>query len=316
MSRDPLVPVKTPVESLDLQLSTTGADTPTLRLACRASGAPTAERRVLLLHGFPEAAFVWDGVLAALAPDARCLAPNQRGYGGSDAPTAVDAYHARHLVADVLGLLGHLGATAEKPLDLLVAHDWGGAVAWSVAALKPELIRRLVIINSPHPAAFRRELLNSQEQREASDYMRYLVRDDAAQLLAANDFAKLFSMLERSGRSGWLTPQRRNAYRAIWREGLDGALNWYRASPLRPPADADDDALERLQLPDNRVRVSVPTTVLWGDADTALRPGLLQGLEQWVPDLQVHHHEAADHWIVHEEPGWVIEHLRRALREG
>jgi epoxide hydrolase 4 len=66
-------------------------------------------------------------------------------------------------------------------------------------------------------------------------------------------------------------------------------------------------------LPDSVVRVRVPTTVLWGEADHALRPGLLDGLSDWVPQLAIHRHAGASHWIVHEQPDWVIGHLRSVL---
>ncbi|MDT7837347.1 alpha/beta fold hydrolase [Aquabacterium sp. OR-4] len=299
------------ISQFDLPLP--GSQPQPVSLACRAAGRPDAARRVLLLHGFPQAAFAWDEVLLALAPEAYALAPNQRGYAGSSAPAEVAAYRVRHLVADALALLAHLGVSAERPLDLLVAHDWGGGVAWNLAALRPELIRRLVILNSPHPATFRRELLASPAQRAASAYMHDLVQPDAAARLAADGFAALLAMLERFGDAHWLTPALRAQHRAVWSQGLDGALNWYRASPLRPPTGPHDQALAQLQLPDSVVRVSVPTTLLWGEADHALLPGLLDGLQQWVPELTVHRHPQASHWIVHEQPAWVIAHLKALL---
>ena len=278
-------------------------------LACRLAGDPAASRRAVFLHGFPEAAFVWDEVLAALAPLAHCVAPNLRGYGPSSAPTDVAAYRAKHLVADLAALIDRLGA----PIDLLVAHDWGGGVAWNLAALSPERVKRLVIINSPHPGALLRELRDSPEQQQASAYMNLLVQPDAAQRLAADDFAFLWQVLDRGGDARWLTPAVRAQYRATWQQGLDGALNYYRASPLRPPTGPDDQALHDLVLPDSVVRVNVPTTVLWGEADHALRPGLLDGLSDWVPQLAIHRHAGASHWIVHEQPDWVIGHLRSVL---
>lgn len=285
-----------------------------ITLACRAAGAADAPRRAILLHGFPEAAFVWDEVMAALAgPGLRCVAPNLRGYAGSSAPGEVAAYRAKHLVADLDALVDATVATPGDPIDLLVAHDWGGGVAWNYAALRPQRVRRLVILNSPHPGTLLRELRDSAEQQAASRYMLDLVQPDAAARLAADDFAGLFATLARHGTPDWLTPARRAQYRAVWRQGLEGALNYYRASPLRPPADAQDLALRQLVLPDSVVRVAVPTTVLWGEADHALRPGLLDGLEAFVPALTVHRHAAASHWIVHEQPAWVIARLREVL---
>ncbi len=290
-----------------------GSQPQPVRLNCRTAGDAAAATRVLLLHGFPEAAFAWDEVMCALAPQAWCVAPNQRGYADSTAPAEVAAYRPRHLVADALALLDHMGVTPARPLELLVAHDWGGGVAWNLAALRPDLIRRLVILNSPHPATFRRELLASAAQRAASAYMLDLVQPDAAARLAGDDFAALFAILQRFGPADWLTPAVRARYRAVWSQGLDGALNWYRASPLRPPTGPDDQALAQLQLPDSVVRVTVPTTVLWGEADHALLPGLLDGLAQWVPQLSVHRHPQASHWIVHEQPDWVIGQLKALL---
>ena len=287
-------------------------------LACRAAGAEDAPRRAIFLHGFPEAAFAWDAVMAALVaadPSLRCVAPNQRGYAGSSAPPEVSAYRAKHLVADIAALMDQV-AGAGAPIDLLVAHDWGGGVAWNFAALLPQRVRQLVIINSPHPGAMLRELRTSAAQREASTYMNMLIQPDAAQRLAADDFAALFAKLDRLGGpagNGWLTPAVRAQYRDVWSRGLDGALNWYRASPLRPPKSADDPALAAVVLPDSVTHVRVPTTVLWGLADHALHPGLLDGLGAWVPGVQIHRHPDASHWIVHEQPAWVIQHLQHVL---
>lgn len=287
-------------------------------LACRAAGPVDAPRRAIFLHGFPEAAFAWDAVVQALAaadPGLRCVAPNQRGYAGSSAPAAVDAYRPKHLVADLAALMDTVAGPG-APIDLLVAHDWGGGVAWNFAALLPQRVRQLVIINSPHPGALLRELRRSPEQRAASQYMNMLVQPDAASQLAADDFAALFAKFDRFGSqqgTAWLTPAMRDAYRAVWSRGLDGALNWYRASPLRPPKSADDPALAAVVLPDSVVHVRVPTTVLWGLADKALCPGLIDGLEDWVPGIQIHRRPDASHWIVHEHPDWVTGHLQALL---
>jgi len=266
-------------------------------LACRAVGA--GRTRVLLLHGFPEAAFAWDEVMARLAAQAACVAPNLRGYPGSTSPTEVSAYRARHLIGDVAAAIEALGA----PIDVLVAHDWGGALAWGLAALRPDLIKQLLIINSPHPAAFLRELRNNPAQQAASAYMRFLCRPDAEALLAAHDYKRLWPFF---GDPPWLTPAMRERYLASWNAGLTGPLNYYRASPLKP-AGGPDDALHAVDVPDAAARVTVPTTVLWGERDHALLPGLLDGLERWVPDLRLVRVPEATHWIVHEQPALVAE---------
>lgn len=261
--------------------------------------------QVMLLHGFPEGAFVWDELMARLAP-LRCVAPNLRGYAGSSAPADVKDYRARHLVADVVAAIEALGA----PLDVLVAHDWGGAVAWNLAAQRPELLRRLVMINSPHPATFLRELRDNPAQQAASAYMNAFCRPDAAALLAEDDFRRLWRSF---GDAAWLTPALRERYREVWRRGLAAPLNWYAASPLRPP-QAPGDALHTLELPDEAVTVRVPTTLVWGERDHALLTGLLDGLERWVPQLELLRVPEASHWVVHEQPALVAETVARVQR--
>jgi epoxide hydrolase 4 len=272
-----------------------------ITLSCRAVRA-VGRPRVLLLHGFPEGAFVWDDVMERLAGSADCVAPNLRGYERSGAPGEVKAYRARELVADIAALIERDGA----PLDLLVAHDWGGALAWNLAAQAPQLLRRLLIVNAPHPGTFVRELRDSPAQQAASAYIHFLCRDDAAALLAENDFARLWPFLTNPGGAAWLTEPLRERYRALWRHGLQGALNYYRASPLRPPLQGSD-AIHTLVLPPAMVSVRVPTTVLWGEADSALLPELLDGLDAFVPQLDVRRIPGASHWLIHERPALVAE---------
>ena len=270
-----------------------------ITLSCREAG-PEGAPLVVLLHGFPEGAFVWDDVMLRLAPRLRCVAPNLRGYERSSAPAEVGAYRAKHLVTDIAALIQAAGA----PAALLVAHDWGGAVAWNLAAQQPALLHRLLILNSPHPATFLRELRDNPAQQAASAYMNFMCRPDAAALLAQNDYARLWGLFTGMGGQAWLDEATRERYRAVWRHGLDGALNYYRASPLRPPL-GPQDALHGIEFPDEAVTVRVPTTVLWGEADTALPPSLLDGLERWVPDLDLRRLPGATHWLLHEEPARV-----------
>lgn len=281
-----------------------------ISLACRANEGvgEDVRARVLLVHGFPEAAFVWDEVLQALWPQVPCIAPQMRGYAGSSAPPDVSAYRAKHLVADLAALIERCGA----PLDLLVGHDWGGAVAWALAAQRPELLRRLLILNSPHPATFLRELKNSAEQQQASAYMSFLCRPEAEALLAEDDFRRLWPFFGPAAEATWLSPAVKERYQATWHGGLTGPLNYYRASPLRP-ATGPDDGIHKLVLDDAAVTVRVPTHVLWGEQDRALLPGLLEGLERWVPALSVERVPEASHWIVHEQPARVVATIRRLL---
>jgi pimeloyl-ACP methyl ester carboxylesterase len=285
-----------------------------IELSCRAAG-PQGAPLLVFLHGFPEAAFVWDELLEHFSTRYRCVAPNLRGYERSSAPAEIEAYRAKHLTADLSCLIDVLGGK----LAALVAHDWGGALAWSLAAHRPEAIDHLIIVNSPHPATFLRELRDNPAQQAASAYMNFLCRPDAEALLSANDFARLWPFFTSMGATdparpggGWLTEQMRERYREVWRAGLRGGCNYYRASPLRP-ALGDDDAILQLGLPPGAVTSRVPTLVLWAEDDIALPVALLDGLDAFVPDLRIVRVPGASHWIVHERPALVAAEIEREL---
>ena len=282
-----------------------------ITLSCRAAGQ--RGRPVLMfLHGFPEAAFVWDELLEHFAQEAnggyRCVAPNLRGYEASTQPAEVDAYRPKFLVQDIAALAAIEGA----PLACLVAHDWGGAVAWNLANQQPHLLQRLAILNSPHPGTFLRALQHSAAQQEASAYMNFLVRPDAEALLRENDYARLFGFFTHWGPAAWLTDAIKARYREVWDRSLTGGLNYYRASPLRPARGADGGAAA-VTLPREMLTVDVPTLVLWGLQDTALLPELLDGLEEYVPQLSMQKVADASHWIVHEQPQLVADRLAAFL---
>ena len=287
-----------------------------ITLSCRTAGEKG--RPVLMfLHGFPEAAFVWDQLLEHFSQPQnggyRCVAPNLRGYERSSAPLDVAAYRAKFLVQDIAALIALEGGH----LDCLVAHDWGGAIAWNLAASQPQLMDKLAIINSPHPATFVRELRNSAAQQSTSSYMNFLCRPDAEKLLAEDDYRRLWAffinMGATSGSHAWLTEGVKQQYRDVWGMGLRGGCNYYRASPLRP-ATPQDPAASAISFPKEMFTVTLPTLVLWGMGDIALPPALVDGLEEFVPQLQLERIEGATHWIVHEQPQLVIDHLERFLR--
>lgn len=295
-----------------------------ITLSCRASGQPG--RPVLVfLHGFPEAAFVWDGLLEHFADPAhggfRCVAPNLRGYERSSAPTDVSAYRTRHLVQDIAALADAVTATGPTPgrLAALVAHDWGGALAWGFAAQHPQRLDRLAILNAPHPVAFQRELAGSPAQQQASAYMNFLAQPDAPALLAADDFARLWpfftAMAADSGPHAWLDDAMRERYRAVWRHGLHGGCAYYAASPLRPPTESSPGAIT-VTIPPELATVRVPTLVIWGMGDTALPSSLLDGLDRFVPDLRIERLEGATHWLVHEQPDRVADLLEGFVSPG
>jgi pimeloyl-ACP methyl ester carboxylesterase len=286
-------------------------------LSCRAAGAP-GHPLMLFLHGFPEAAFIWDELLEYFASPEhggyRCVAPNLRGFEKSSSPTEVSAYRAHLLVQDIEQLAQ--SENADGRIEALVAHDWGGAFGWGYANQHPDKLGKLIIINSPHPGTFTRELLNNPAQQAASAYMNFLARPDAEALLSADDYKRMwpFFTLMKAGSDGfgWLTEEVKKQYREVWDAGLTGACNLYRVTPMKPALPGKPSEIPT--LPRERLVVEVPTFVFWALDDAALLPGLLEGLEDYVPKLEIKKVPGATHWIVHEQPQYVASEIEAFLQ--
>jgi pimeloyl-ACP methyl ester carboxylesterase len=271
---------------------------------------------ILFVHGFPEFWYEWKDQLAEFSRDRLAVALDMRGYNLSSKPTDVKAYGAKHLVEDLRLLIDHLGA---RPC-IMVAHDWGGAVAWNFAARHPDYLSRLVMINAPHPYTFARELRDNPAQQKASAYMNLFRSDKAERVLSDNNYARLSRMTLDSwaANGGVVTEPDRQAYLCAWSQpgALTGGLNYYRASPLHPPEEGSAPAGATPELDPALFKVRVPTMVIWGERDEALLPGNLQGLEAHVSDLRVRRIQDASHWIVHERPALVNRLIREFLPAG
>jgi pimeloyl-ACP methyl ester carboxylesterase len=264
----------------------------------------------VFVHGFPEFWYEWKDLLADFGRDHLAVAPDMRGYNLSSKPPEVEAYRAKHLVEDLRLLLDHLGARR----CVMVAHDWGGALAWSFAAAHPERLNQLVIINAPHSVIFARELRDNRAQQQASAYMNLFRSAKAERVLAEDNYLRLqrTTLDVWAANGGAATEADRAAYLAAWSQpgALTGGLNYYRASPLHPP----DSGAEPAPAPDlapEAFRVRVPTLVIWGERDHALLLGNLHGLERQVEDLRVIRIPEGSHWVVHEQPA----RIGRLIRE-
>ena len=269
---------------------------------------------IMFIHGFPEFWAEWENQLVEFGKDYQAVAPDMRGYNLSSRPEAVEAYHVKHLINDLRALAEHLG----HQKIILVAHDWGGAVAWSAAMRYPQWVEKLIIINSPHPAVFARELLNNPAQQAASQYMLLFRSAKAERVLSENNYARLMDMVTKFGSKWDMTAEVRQQYIAAWSQpgALTGGLNYYRASPLYPPTSPEDiQKIESiLNLPHEMLAVKVPTLVIWGEQDRALLTGNLAGLEEYVADLTVERIPDGSHWISHEQPERVNKLIRGYLR--
>jgi pimeloyl-ACP methyl ester carboxylesterase len=264
---------------------------------------------ILFLHGFPEFWYGWKELLPEFAKDHHAVAMDMRGYNLSSVPANLDAYEIPTLVEDVRALAEKLTADT----FVLVGHDWGGVVAWYFAAVHPELLRKLVILNAPHPTVFARELANNPQQQQASSYFNLFSNPEAESVLSQNDFALPQAVVFTGG---WASETDRQAYLECWRRGLTGGLNYYRAANLKSilaGEKSDGEKSDAGQFASLTRPISVPTLVIWGEKDIALLTGNLDGLDQHVENLQIHRLPSAGHFVVHEQPAAVIDAMRQFL---
>jgi pimeloyl-ACP methyl ester carboxylesterase len=268
---------------------------------------------MIFLHGFPEFWYEWKHQLAEFSRDHTVVAPDLRGYNLSSKPEELSAYQMPNLVQDVRALATELLASTGGSTFTLVAHDWGGVVAWVFAAQHPQALDKLVILNAPHPTIFGRELRDNPAQQQASQYMLMFRSAEAEALLSENSYAWLKRAVLGANASEVDTA----AYVEAWSQpgALTGGLNYYRASGVGPAPQAGvADASPPPAAPPPLV-VRVPTLVIWGEKDTALLTGNLNGLEQLVPKLTVKRIPDGTHWIAREKPAEVNTLIRDFLAQ-
>lgn len=274
-------------------------------------GGPEDAEPILLLHGFPESHRTWRKIAPALSDQYRVVAPDQRGFGGSDKPEGVEHYRTDRVLSDLVALADSL----KLPRFTLVGHDWGGAIAWAAALRHPDLLSRLVIVNAPHPLLFQKSLVDDRPQRTASQYIRALrspLMEAGIRAMGLEAFfEKMFSAhVDRAQ----ITATEKEAYLEEWsQEGaLTSMLNWYRASDIEVP-EIDEEASPPLWTRMPFPKVKVPTLVIWALQDRALLPVQLEGLDGLVEDLRVLTIRDCGHFVPWERPGDVIEGIRNFI---
>lgn len=279
---------------------------------------------VLFSHGFPELWYSWRHQLAALAAAGfRAIAPDQRGFGATDAPAAVDAYTIHHLVGDLTGLLDALGI--EKAV--VVGHDWGGIVAWQMALLAPHRVARVVGINTPYfprfpmrPTDMMRAMaqgnfhyvlyfqtpgvaeaeLDADVRRTLRGFMQSIDRARLNELLTQGPEAMgpatggLLDRLPDLPHGDFLSPDDFEVFAAAFEKtGFRGGLNWYRNF------DRNWETTAYL----SGAAIQQPALMITAELDPVLRPEMAAGMNAWVPHLYATHLvKDCGHWTQQEKP--------------
>jgi epoxide hydrolase 4 len=251
---------------------------------------------VLLLHGFPEFWYGWHKQIDPLAAAGfRVIVPDQRGYNKSSKPSGVRSYALTELASDVIAVADQLG----QGRIFLAGHDWGAAVAWSVALLHPKRVAKLAILNVPHPSVMRRYLMKNRRQRRKSWYMFFFQLPYLPEaFLSASNFRRGIASLVGSSRPGTFSEDDLAQYRAAWAQpgALTAMINWYRAA-----------FRYRAKFSDRTVRV--PTRILWGLRDRFLMAEMAQDSLRYCTQAELITFPEATHWLQHEEPARVSQIL-------
>jgi pimeloyl-ACP methyl ester carboxylesterase len=290
------------------EIQTTRMGLPTGVTLKVAFGGPEDAEPIIFLHGFPESHRTWRHQLHNLARGFRVLAPDQRGFAGSDKPEGVEEYETGKIVEDVIALADAF----DIGRFTLVGHDWGGAAAWAAALKHGDRINRLVIVNAPHPLIFQRTMIEDEAQRAASQYIRAFRTpgmETAIKAMGLNTF------LEKSFAPHvdlrLISEAERDFYVADWdRPGaLTAMLNWYRAARIDVPA-MDEKAHMPLWSHAPFPKLRMPVLVVWGLRDKALLPVQLEGLDGLVDNLRIVREPDAGHFIPWEKPEAVTGAIR------
>jgi len=278
-----------------------------LNMQVARAGQGAGKPLIVMLHGFPECWYSWRHQIRALAPHFECVAPDLRGYGETEAPIGIENYSLDKLVGDVADLIeacGHRGA-------IVMAHDWGGAIAWAAALQRPEIVERLIVMNCPHLKKFRDNLLGNPRQMLKSWYILFFQIPWLPEaLLRARDFAAIKRILRDSAvQKSAFSDEDLAHFCAAFRNrySMTAAINYYRAL-------FRENVRHRKEPEWMERKISAPTMVIWGEQDVALRKELTFGMKElFTGSFEIHYVSDSGHWVQQEKPEVVNEHLLKFL---
>lgn len=253
--------------------------------------AGKGKRLALCLHGFPELHYSWRHQIPVLAEMGyRVWAPNLRGYGNSDRPDGIESYRLNNLLLDVASLIDASGAEEVT----LLAHDWGGLIAWPFAFKNIRPLTRLVIMNCPHPMRLKQELRHWRQLKKSWYIFFFQLPWFPEQFFLRNNGQPIREIFRDSAVNKQLfddttlEPYRRAAMKP---QAMTAMINYYRALVRKPDARNLGDG-----------KVDIPTLLIWGEQDVAIDIKLVEGMEDLVPDLVIKRFPDASHWVQQDVP--------------
>jgi len=273
---------------------------------------------IILLHGFPDCWYAWKSVIPHLVEAGYfVVTPDLRGYNLSDKPKGIWEYELRDVAEDVEGLLEHY----KRDKAIIVGHDWGGAVGWYLATKKPEIVSKLIILNSPHPAALRRDLAKNPLDLITFWYFLYFslpilpvsLLTYHPNLFVRRYFHKLSQLDEDIQASAWVQhgamESMLNYYKSLLRTIISnfGHNELTKVKKLRTKDSASNGTVV-----EQKPIVKAETLIIWGEKDLSL-PKESSECSEWVPNLTVRYILEATHYVLQDSPKTVTNYILEFL---
>lgn len=301
----------------------------------------TVKPIMLFFHGFPECSWAWEKYLLEMSAEYCLIAPDLPGYRLSKGFKSSNEYNIENLIAVMAEFVERILNESSQRKVHLIAHDWGGAIAWPLAAFHESLFHSLTIINAAHPSTFTREMRDNLVQQEKSEYIADFMQDDAVAQMQATDFVLFRKLLghqffdsdsnieatdsltafdDSIGLQARISQQKKSRftlrqlseYKKQWYDSktLTNMLNYYRKMPqIKTKGYVSQQT--PFKIPN--IRINLPTLVIWGENDSAFVIDNLTGLDEWVPNLRICKVAGASHWVHHEQPEYIMSILSEFL---
>ncbi|HXS59588.1 MAG TPA: alpha/beta hydrolase [Candidatus Sulfopaludibacter sp.] len=269
---------------------------------CDSSDCPL----MILLHGFPEFWYSWRHQIPFFAKRFRVVAPDMRGYGETEKPREISEYRIDKLVRDIIELIHSVG----KEKAIIVGHDWGAIIGWSIAMIAPSMVEKLIIMNAPHPAIYQKNAFRNLPQMQKSWYIFFFLMQKAPEkVLSSNNFELLKHMFESSiKRKDKFTYDDIKNYISSWRnvkgekdkgsnfDGISGGINYYRANLN---TEFWENLGESIPFP----KIKSPTLLIWGEDDMFLGKELAENTKECIEaPFSMKFISNCGHWIQQEAP--------------
>lgn len=264
-----------------------------LEFTCRTIGNPADGPAVILLHGFPETSHMWESTMQHLHQQGYyCIAPDMRGYSPNARPKGIKNYGIEAIAKDIIGI-----ADAKNLTNFhLMGHDWGSAIGWSIVGLYPQRVTSWVALSVPHLIALGSAVKYDATQKKMSSYARVFQLSFLPEaVLKAKDFKRLKEAC-------WYlsTPEQVAIYQAVFsgKRALTTCLHYYRKNWKK---------MLKITEGLNIANIKTPTTMIWGNKDTALGRKAVEDTRQYMKGAYDLVELEASHWLIQDKPEAVWE---------